>query len=453
LAAVVAVFATLYAVLGLSRHWRFGTGYDLAIFDQVVWHLSRFEIPASTITGHTNIFGDHFHPIIALFAPLYWFAPAPETLIVAQAILLSASIVPVFYFIRDRLPERAALALSVAYGLFWGMQRIAVTDVHELAFAPLLIATGILAIDRQRWRLLWTVAAMLVVVKEDMIPVVAAFGALVALRGPRRMQGALMAAFALILFWAVVQIVIPWFNNGAPWTTGGAFEAFWQRPWTAPVLLVTPPAKLRTIVIWLAPFVFLPLRSPYGWLLVPIAAERLLSAVPFHYGGGAHYSAPLAPILAMSAADGLARLAASVSPETRGRVITSFAAATVVIASVVPGHQPHWRLFRARQDQPPSATAAATQALSLIPPLASVVAQATLAPHLSHRAEIPILQPGSPDADYVIAAPDLDPWPVTRDELVGLLLERRQRGYVPMFDENGWIVLRNLRITQAAGGR
>ena len=85
LLAIVAAFAAAYSVLGLFRHWHFGTGFDLAIFDQAVWHMSRFETPASTISGYSNILGDHFYPILALFAPLYWIAPAPETLIVAQA--------------------------------------------------------------------------------------------------------------------------------------------------------------------------------------------------------------------------------------------------------------------------------------------------------------------------------------------------------------------------------
>jgi uncharacterized membrane protein len=48
---IAAIFAVVYSVLGLFRHWHFGSGYDLAIFDQAVWHMSRFEAPASTVSG------------------------------------------------------------------------------------------------------------------------------------------------------------------------------------------------------------------------------------------------------------------------------------------------------------------------------------------------------------------------------------------------------------------
>jgi uncharacterized membrane protein len=439
---IVAIFAVGYSVLGLFRHWHFGSGYDLAIFDQAVWHMSRFEAPASTVSGYANILGDHFYPILALFAPLYWIAPAPETLIVAQGILLAASIIPVFWFARARLSERAALRSCVAYGLFWGMQRTALADIHEMAFAPLFVALAVWAIDSRRWRLLWIVSGLLVLVKEDLIPLVGAFGAFLMARGQRR-QGALMIAAAGVVFAVVLWIVIPWFNDGGGWSTGGAFRAVWERPWAAPAMLVSPPGKLRTILIWLAPFAFMPLRSPYALLLVPVALARLLSSSPTHWGAAAHYSAPLAPILAMSASDGLARIASRVTrAETRGHLIASVVTASVVISAIVPGHQPHWRAFRPDHYQARASQKTGAAALAVIPTTASLVAQATLAPHLSQREQIHILKPGAPDADYVIAAADLDPWPVTREELAALISERRQRGYVRVFDQDGWVVLR-----------
>jgi uncharacterized membrane protein len=75
-------FTAAYALISLFRHWRFGSGYDLGIFDQAVWLMSRFEAPASTISGYAHIFGDHFSPVLILLAPLYWVAPAPETLLI-----------------------------------------------------------------------------------------------------------------------------------------------------------------------------------------------------------------------------------------------------------------------------------------------------------------------------------------------------------------------------------
>ena len=74
---VAIVFAALYAVVGLVRHAHFASNaYDLGLFDQMVWHLGRFEAPASSIHGLSNMFGDHFSPIHVLYVPLSWLWPS-----------------------------------------------------------------------------------------------------------------------------------------------------------------------------------------------------------------------------------------------------------------------------------------------------------------------------------------------------------------------------------------
>src|SRR5688572_12631592 len=91
-------FAGIYALTGILRHRDFGSSVDLAIFNQGIWLLSRFEVPISSIKGY-NIFGDHFHPVIGLFVPFYWLAPGPEMLIAVQGLFFALSIVPVYLFL------------------------------------------------------------------------------------------------------------------------------------------------------------------------------------------------------------------------------------------------------------------------------------------------------------------------------------------------------------------
>jgi uncharacterized membrane protein len=442
LVALIALFACAYALYGLFRHWHFGSNaYDLGIFDQAIWRLSRFETPASSITGLSNILGDHFYPILALFTPLYWVAPAPETLIIAQAVLLALSMAPVFLFARTRLTGGQALALSAAYALFWGLQRTAAFDVHEMAFAPLLIGLLILGMDQRRWRLFWTFALLLVFVKEDLIPLLSAVGLYLIVAGERR-RGAVLLVSTLAAFVLVVQVVIPAFNDAGVVRYSGAYGRLLEQPWRLPAALVTPPEKLRTVFMWLAPFAFLPLGSPLGLLIVPLACERFLSSNSLHWGTSFHYSAPLAPILAMAAADGLARLARRTGPGTRPRLVASFVAASVVLSALLPGHQPLWRLFSPAHYRHTAFHDAAVRALAHVPDGASVVAQAAIVPHLSHRPAIYVLQADAPEADVVIAASTLSVWPaVSEAELRALVDARRQRGYRVVFEERGWIVL------------
>lgn len=437
---VAAVLAVAYAAYGVLRHWRFGSsGFDLGIFDQAVWHLSRFEAPASTISGFSNILGDHFYPIIALFAPLYWIAPAPETLIVAQAVLLAASNVPVYLFLRARLSSRLSLWLASAYGMSWGIQQTAAFDVHEMAFAPLAVALLLLAIDQRRWRLLWAVAASMLLIKEDLVALLASAGLYLAWQGERRrgfaLTGASMAAFVII-----TNVAIPAFSDTGAYAYTNTFAAILERPWTAPLVLVTPITKLRTLAFWFAPFLFLSLASPVALLAAPLMLSRLLSASPLHWGNVFHYSAPIAPIIALSAGDGLARLLrrGSIRPRAAGWL----AVACVVASAVIPGRPPLGRLFTAEHYQPIASASAAAAALAMVPDAASVIAQGAIVPHLSQRHDIRVLREGAGDADVVMAASPLNPWPYADTAALGLAVDAyRARGYRVEFERDGWIVL------------
>jgi len=441
LAAMTASFAVAYALVGLFKHWHYdSSAFDLGIFDQVIWRLSRFEAPVSSITNHINLVGDHFHPLLAVLTPLYWIHDSPETLIAAQSALVALSIIPVFAFARRRLSAGHAFAVAVVYGLFWGLQRLIWFDFHELAFAPLLIAVALNAIDLRRWRWLWVASIALTLTKEDLIPFVVAFGGFTWLFVDRR-QGLRLTLFSLCMFGLVVFLVIPAFNAGGVWPYGSAFATVKAKPWLMPIVLVTPSAKLVAAGCLLAPFLFLPLVSRWSLLLMPGLAERFLSDVPAHWGYTAYYWAPLAPILAAAMSDVLGKFERTGTP-ARHRLVTSLLSVAVLVSAILPGHQPILRLFRAKHYLARPAAVAAPMALALIPSDASVVAQNAIVPHLSHRDRIYMLQAGAPDADFVVAATGLSPWPLPDSEaLTALLDQRRARGYREIFSRDGWVVL------------
>src|SRR4051812_27093496 len=94
--ALTTVAAIGYAVYALVRFWAFRTSsYDLVIFDQAVRSYSRFHAPVAIVKGihngfgpHFSVLGDHFSPILALLAPLYWIHDGPLTILLAQSVLL-----------------------------------------------------------------------------------------------------------------------------------------------------------------------------------------------------------------------------------------------------------------------------------------------------------------------------------------------------------------------------
>src|SRR5262249_62172530 len=137
----------------LARYHTFQTGsYDLVIFDQAVRSYAHFRPGISIIKGlhngfgpHFSVLGDHWSPILAVLAPLYWLFDGPQTLLVAQAVLFALAIPPIWVFTRrafggGQAAVVAAYVVSVVYLLSWPIASALHFNFHEVAFAPVLTA-------------------------------------------------------------------------------------------------------------------------------------------------------------------------------------------------------------------------------------------------------------------------------------------------------------------------
>jgi uncharacterized membrane protein len=418
------VLALLYAAAGLLRHLTYrSTGFDLGIFDQAVWQLGRLEAPASSLKGLPSLFGDHFSPILVALAPLGACECGPAPLIVAQALLVAASVVPVVLFARPRLGRGGALLLGLAYGLFCGIQSAVVFDVHEVAFAPLLIACAALFADRRQWRRALVCVLALLLVKESLAFLVLAFGAWFGLQ--RRPREALVCLLAGALWYAsVTRQVIPHFADGKPFiywsyeqfgrTPGEALRNAVLHPLQTARIFVTPGEKLRTLAVLFGALGFLPLLSIDIVLAAPLLAERMLSSNPKYWTLQDHYSLTIAPVLAIGAARALPFVAGVIGarwPASRRWPIKSLACATIAAAGVVScAGFALGDLARPSAYEVPETRRGAAAALALIPPSASVAATNHLVPHLSQRETVVLFGPRLPRVRYVVAQTgDRDP--------------------------------------------
>ena len=163
------------------------TGYDLGIFDQAVRAYAHFQAPMVPLKGAGyNIFGDHFHPIIALLAPLYWIWDNVGMLLIAQAALTAASIPVVYRFTRRRAGEPMSAARRRGVRL-----RLAAAGSDRLRLPrdrvrDAAAALAIDALDRRDDRRLLLWCGLLLLVREDMGLIVALFGVLVLAAAPRQ---------------------------------------------------------------------------------------------------------------------------------------------------------------------------------------------------------------------------------------------------------------------------
>src|SRR5215471_10992395 len=177
----------LYAALGLGRHERLETGFDLGVFEQAVRAYAQLRPPIAALKGPgVDLLGDHFHPILVVLAPAYRLFPGPDTLLVAQAALLASSVVPVARLAGRRLGAAAGAGVGTAYSLSWGVVNAAAFEFHEVAFAVPLLAIALERLAMGRWHQAVAWSVPLVLVKEDLPLTVAAVGLCLALRGRRR---------------------------------------------------------------------------------------------------------------------------------------------------------------------------------------------------------------------------------------------------------------------------
>jgi uncharacterized membrane protein len=458
LGALVAASAVLNALTSVHRYDTLHSGtYDLVIFDQAVRSYSRFHLPVAIVKGVHNgfgpdfaVLGDHFSPILALLAPLYWIHDDPRTLLVAQAVLFAAAIVPLGVFTRRELGTTAGYCVAGAYALSWPVAQAAAFDFHEVAFAPVILAVVFERLSAYRcgtgrWWHVALAAAALLAVKEDMGLLVAGFGlsllVLARLRRETLLPGAAFVVGGLLYSAVATRVLIPAF--------GGRADYYWSygrvvaHPFDALRLFVTPGVKVRTMLLLLGIGLAAPLASPYLLVVLPTLAERMLSDSPNWWRTDFHYDAFLVVPLLCAGVDGVARLRRT---RAGARIGTAWAVAVLLaaVASVplfafdtVIGSGAWRRDAGAEAD-----VAAAVRAARQVPDGALVEAADPVGPRLSARTRVLLWDRIPRGAPWVVADVERQRFPFcSLDDQRWRVDLLAAQGYRVVFAERGWVVL------------
>ena len=394
----------IYGFLQLSIFYNLGSPMrDVAIFDQAIWHLSRFEAPASTLRGIPNLWGDHFHPILVLITPLYWLKSDVRWLFVLQAAVVSAGIFPIFAIARDKLKSNfAGLAFAFSWLFFLGVQHAIRFGFYPETLAITFLAFAIYFLFKKKiWQ--YFLFIFLALACKENISLYIVFLGLWAFFWPKaRLVGLLTLILGLTWFKLTVGFLIPHL-------AGAAYQYFRYE-----ALGNSPLAVLKTIIFhpiytlkiafspgkfanWLAyfvPFGFLSLFSSFLFVLIPVMAEKFLSTDPKFWVMGYHYGASAVTFLVVSAILASSNIL-NLSLIKKIRLPKSLKAAYIGLFLVVLslffsfnksenpfyafGDKDFWQFhFPANYHE----------AIKLIPPDKSLTAQMTLGTALAHRQEI-----------------------------------------------------------------
>ena len=367
---IAALVFAVYLTISLFRYFQLDSlSWDLGIFTEAVKQYAHLRAPVADVRGAGfNLLGDHFSPIIALIAPFFLIVPSPITLLVVQALLTAASVLPVSWAAADKLGRRAGAAIGAAYGFSWGLQQMINFDFHEIAFAVPLLAFSLSALIRGRTRAAVVWALPLVFVKEDQGFTVAAIGVLMIIIA--RWQAAPARATAgqdgsrsdgqarasartaiiggqLLIVWGIawsvlaITVIIPHFNPAHHyqyWSEGGGLSPGGHLSAAGIVhqFFTSWPVKLRTTLLLLLPTVLIALWSPLALAALPSIVLRFLGTNPSFWGTQWHYNATVMPILFLAAVDAIARIRA------RRRRPAATAATETAETGVAAGRRGSW---------------------------------------------------------------------------------------------------------------
>lgn len=157
--------------LSLCRVWGMSTpSYDFGLFNQMFAYMKETGLPLTTLErdGLYSHFQVHFSPIYYLILPFYALFPKPETLQIAQLVIVCSGVIPLLLLARHfHLPYLIGAGIGAAYLLQPGLMLGSFYDLHENCFLAPIICWLFLAIFQARFwpSIFWSV--MLLMVKED----------------------------------------------------------------------------------------------------------------------------------------------------------------------------------------------------------------------------------------------------------------------------------------------
>ena len=391
-------FAAAWFVSDAMGRWRnFQTNaYDLAFFDQIIWNTAHGRWFETSFVEY-NFAGQHFEPVLLLFAIPYRFGAGPILLTVTEGVVAALAAVPLFFAAkRFGTGTAPAFALSVAWLINPYTQRAVQFDFHPEVMVALPAFGAAWAIAARRYRLAMVFALCTLLLKEDAAFVALALAGLLWVRSARR-EAFILGTTTMLYLAVVVLVLMPMFRDGHSSDLVGRYGHLADgrdgsdavrytllHPWVVAQALVAP-GRLWTAALFImicAPFAVL-----RPWLLLglfPGLCVALLTDHPPQQQLELHYSAsvlPLAFIASMVALGEVHRLQWHGLPGERFAAVVILVPALIGFALMSP--LTPWR----GGTPPPSDThiGALEAAIAHVPDGDSVAAQSAILPRLSQR--------------------------------------------------------------------
>lgn len=208
------VAAIVFFVCSSLRHALFhSTGFDLGIYDQVVYLISQGESPISSFLGYHHL-GNHGAWAVYPLGLFYLIYPDVHWLLLVQALCLALGAWPTWSLAsKAGLNQGQAVAIAFSYLLYPVVFNVNLFDFHPEVMALPAILAAILAARLQC--IFWFVVAIVWVLgcKAVLSLTVAAMGFWLLTFERRKFCGIIALCLGIFWFIVVTQGIIPFFSG------------------------------------------------------------------------------------------------------------------------------------------------------------------------------------------------------------------------------------------------
>ena len=409
------------ATMGVLRYKTFASpNFDFGIWCNMFYNMKETGLALVTCERDMLLshFAVHISPVYYLILPFYYLFPSPETLQIAQAVVLAAGIIPVYLLARHfKLSNPQTALVCALYAFFPIITTGCSYDLHENCFLPLFLLFVFYFYETKKPIPMYVCAILVLSVKEDAAVYLLLFALFLLVGEKKYLHGGILAGMAIGYFLLCGYLLE---TTGTGMMSNrydnlifdeedglvGAIKTILVNPgYVLTQLFADKDAKwdkVMYIVYTLLPLGFLPFTTKKAsrWLLVTPMLINLLTMYPYQPRIGFQYHFGVAAFLVYAMLKNLPEIE---SPEVR-RTLLSIGAAACLCSYIVvalPLITPRLQDWQKKQDKYAEMEVFLEET---IPEDASVAASTYLLPHLASRDEIFEVHyhKNKPDIEYVV---------------------------------------------------
>lgn len=413
------------------RHYLFSShGSDLGIFDQAIYLISIGKAPFSTFLNF-HILGDHAAFIFYPLALLYKIYPDVHWLFAVQSLVLATGSIPTWLLSRQvGLSEKQSLTMAIAYLLYPLVFNVNLFDFRTDVF----VLPGILwAVFAARSNSIWWfcgVIALILSCKGVFALTVASLGFWLLVFEKKKLAGSIALVAGIIWFLIAIKGIIPYFGTNEADINrhlsryaylGKDFAEISQNLITNPGLLLGSIFNVRNF------FYLLLVLAPLGWGIsfghlaplvgaIPTLAINLLTTEELQKGLVSHYSLPILPFLILSV---ISAFAAGKAWIKKDKLIMLW---SIVSFMILAKYSYFSSIYLANFDTLRETRAA----IAMVSPVGSVLTNSEIAPHLSHREVIRVVDKEDTNFtpyDHILLNISYSGWPAS-PEIPGKVVQK-----------------------------